>query len=101
MRVAGGVVAGAAFGFVALVLAVGMGGPCEDGTAADFRTVVCDDRVGLLDHLHVALLVLAPVAPLAGGILAAWRKRSWVLGAACVVAVLALVAAAFVGTRPQ
>ena len=49
----------------------------------------------------MALYVAAPVLPLVAGV-AAWRwKRSWILTAGCVLGLLALVAAVFVGTRPQ
>jgi len=101
MRVAGGITAAVVFGFFALVLGVGSGGPCEDGTAEDFRRVVCDPRTGALDVLRVVLLVAAPVLPLVGGIVAWRRDRGWVLSAACALAVIALVGAVFVGTRPQ
>lgn len=101
MRVAGGIGAALVFGFLALVLAVGSGGPCEDGTAEDFRTVVCDPRTGLLDHLQVALFVAGPVAPLVAGLAAARWKRGWVLTVGCALGLLALVGAVFVGTRPQ
>ena len=98
---AGGVAAALVYGCLALVLAVGAGGPCEDGTSEDFRTVVCDPRTGLLDQLQVALYVAGPLLPLVGGIAAAHWKRSWVLTAACGLGLLALVGAVFVGTRPQ
>ena len=101
MRVAGGIAAAVAYGFLALILVVGSGGPCEDGTAEDFRTVVCDPRTGLLDQLQVALYVAGPALPLVGGI-AAWRSnRGWLLGAGCLLGLLALVGAVYVGTRPQ
>lgn len=101
MRVAGGIAAAVVFGFLALVLAIGSGGSCEDGTAADFRTVACDPHTGLLDQLQVGLFVAGPLVPLVAGIAAARWNRGWVLTAGCAAAVLVLAGAVFVGTRPQ
>jgi hypothetical protein len=101
MRVAGGIAAALVYGFLALVLAIGAGGPCEDGTAEDFKTVVCDPRTGFLDQLQVVLYVAGPLLPLVAGVAAAHRKRSWILTAGCVLGLVALVGAVFVGTRPQ
>jgi len=98
VRYAGGIALAAAFGAAALVLAVAAGGPCEDGTAADFRTVACDPRGGGLDTLRVALFVASPLLALAGGLVAAQMGMRWPLVAGAVAATLALGGAVWVGT---
>jgi len=98
VRYAGALALAAAFGAAALVLAVAAGGPCEDGTAAGFRTVACDPRGGGLDTLRVVLFAGSPLLALAGGLVAARMGVSWPMVAGLVAATLGLGGAVWVGT---
>lgn len=87
------VVAAALASLIAMRLDIG----CSSDATDAIQNVACDPRTGALDVLRVALLVLAPVAALAGAVWALVRgeRRALVLGGA--VALVLVMGAADVG----